>query len=249
MKNKLITILRIILPLFFWFALWQGIAMAIGHSFILPTIPDTVKALLKLVQTKSFYVATAMSLIRVVLGLITGMILGALFAILSFRVKIIKSLISPFVSVVKSTPIASIIIFLYVMVSGSGLAVAIAVLMVFPVIWQNVIQAFEAIPQELYEVCTSYEFTFKKKLKVLYFPILFRYFIPALITSVGLAWKATVSAEIIAYTKNSIGQFINDAKFNFNSEEVFAWTAVVIAMSIILERLTKFLLRRFDRCL
>ena len=61
----------------------------------------------------------------------------------------------------------------------------------------------------------------------------------------GLAWKAEIAAEIIAYTKKSIGQGINDAKYNMDTPTVFAWTLLIILFSILLELGTKKLLRRF----
>jgi NitT/TauT family transport system permease protein len=81
-------------------------------------------------------------------------------------------------------------------------------------------------------------------MRVLVIPQLVRYLIPAIVTATGLAWKSEIAAEIIAYTRNSIGQNINDAKFNMDSPTVFAWTIIVIALSIILELIAKLIMRR-----
>ena len=67
---------------------------------------------------------------------------------------------------------------------------------------------------------------------------------PAVVTAVGLAWKAEIAAEIIAYTKKSIGQGINDAKYSMDTATVFAWTVVIIIFSLCLEIITKKILRR-----
>ena len=79
------------------------------------------------------------------------------------------------------------------------------------------------------------------------FPTLLKYFIPAFITAAGLAWKSEIAAEVIAYTKNSIGGNISDANVIFDTPTAFAWTLVVIIFSIIIEVLTKFLLSRFKK--
>ena len=130
---------------------------------------------------------------------------------------------------------------------GSTLAIAIAFLMVMPIVWQNLSDGFSAIDKELSEVCDAFEFSYKKRLRLLVFPTLSSYLFPALITSVGLAWKSEIAAEIIAYTKSSIGSMINDAKYNFETPKVFALTIVVVIMSILLEALTKFLIRRYKK--
>jgi ABC-type nitrate/sulfonate/bicarbonate transport system permease component len=43
----------------------------------------------------------------------------------------------------------------------------VAFLMVFPVIWQNLYDAFSSIDRELIEVARVFEFSYKKKLKLL----------------------------------------------------------------------------------
>jgi NitT/TauT family transport system permease protein len=87
----------------------------------------------------------------------------------------------------------------------------------------------------------------KYRFYVLYFPNLKKYLIPSVITSVGLAWKSEIAAEIIAYTRNSIGQLINDGKYNLDTPVVFAWTFIVIFFSILFESLIKSLLRRIEK--
>lgn len=53
----------------------------------------------------------------------------------------------------------------------------------------------------------------------------------------GLAWKAGVAAEVLANTKHSIGGNIYNAKIYIETADLFAWTAVVIVISVLLEKL------------
>lgn len=245
MKNKLIKILEFTLPILFWGAIWQVLALIIDHPFLLPGIPETFTSLVEIVTKKAFFKTVFLSILRVLAGLLLGTALGVIFAALSYYFRWIKVLFSPFVSVVKATPIATVIILFWILFSGDLLVILIAVLMVLPIVWQNVLDGFGSIDRELIEVADVYQFSFPKRMKVLILPALSKYLIPAIITSTGLAWKAVISAEIIAYVKNSIGQLINDAKTSFDTSTVFAWTFIVIVLSLILERGTKYLLRRY----
>ena len=65
-------------------------------------------------------------------------------------------------------------------------------------------------------------------------------------TSVGLAWKSGIAAEIISYTKNSIGENIYDAKTYFEGDLLLSWTLVVIIISLIFEFAVKKISRRFE---
>lgn len=246
-KDKIFSAFKYTLSIIFLLSVWQFAAIIIDHPFLLPSIPDTLKSLLDLVVTKEFYLSTFYTLCRVFFGLLLGSLLGIVLAVSAYKVTIIKILLAPLVSIMKATPIASIIIVLYILMSGNALSIVIAVLMVFPIVWQNITDAFKAIPRELREVCDVFEFSFSKRLKVLYLPTLLKYFLPAFITAIGFAWKATVSAEIIAYTQNSIGQYINDAKYEFDSPKVFAWTLTVTLLSIAFEKIATCLLRRYKK--
>jgi NitT/TauT family transport system permease protein len=116
--------------------------------------------------------------------------------------------------------------------------------MVMPIVWQNTLDGFASVPKELIEVADLFDLPFRRRFKVLVFPVLSSYIFPAVITSVGLAWKSEIAAEIIAYTRSSIGMYINDAKSLMMTPTVFAWTAVIVIMSIALESVTKKALRR-----
>jgi NitT/TauT family transport system permease protein len=73
---------------------------------------------------------------------------------------------------------------------------------------------------------------------------LIKYLIPGIITSAGLAWKSGIAAEIIAYTSDSIGREIYNAKAFLESERMLAWTMVVIILSLIFEATLSFIGRR-----
>lgn len=241
MKNNFF---KVLLPIVFWCFIWQIGAMAVDNVFLLPDIPSTLSAFFSLFKSPTFYKVVFLSALRVILGLSLGCIVGTALAILCHKFTIISSLVTPIITVIKSTPVASFIIVLWVLLSGDALSIFIGFLMVMPIIWQNLIDGYNAIDFQLTEVAEIFEFSFKKRLKILILPTLKDYFIPAIITASGLAWKAEIAAEIIAYTKNSIGQGINDAKYNMETATVFAWTLVIILLSIMLEYATRQLLRR-----
>lgn len=232
------------MPLLFWPLIWYVAAKVIDNPFLFPRISDTAEALFQLVKTQAFYKSVALSAVRVVVGLSLGCLSGVLLGLLCSKFSIIDYLISPIMTVIRSTPVASFIVVLWVLMSGDALSVFIGFIMVMPIIWQSTSDGMSAIDKNLLEVTRIFEFSRIKKFKLLTLPTLKQFLIPAIISSVGLAWKAEIAAEIIAYTKNSIGQGINDAKYVMDTPTVFAWTAIVVVFSITLEALTKALLRR-----
>ena len=53
----------------------------------------------------------------------------------------------------------------------------------------------------------------------------------------GFAFKSGIAAEIIASPVFSIGRKLQESRIYFETAELFAWTAVVIILSMIFEKL------------
>ena len=242
-KNNLRLPVRIIVSTFFCLAIWSVLSIIVDNAYFLPGVHETFLRLLDLIGTSGFYLAILFSVARVIMGLLLGIFIGVALAILSHLFAWADYLISPIVSIMKATPIATIILILWFTFTDTSLAVFVVFLMVTPIVWQNVYDGFKSIPKELVEVCEIYQFSFRKKMKILVFPALMKYFIPAVITSIGLAWKAEIAAEIMTYS--NIGRSIQDFKtLHYDTASVFAWAVVIVVLSLILESSARYFLRR-----
>ena len=71
----------------------------------------------------------------------------------------------------------------------------------------------------------------------IYLPAILPYFRAACSLSLGLCWKAGIAAEVIGLPGGSLGERLYTAKVYFQTEDLFAWTAVIVAVSLIFERL------------
>lgn len=246
-KSKVKFALKIILPILFWLSIWEISALVIDKPYFLPDILQTLKVFFEVAKTADFYLTILLTVLRVSLGICLGVLLGVSLAVLCNYVFIADAIISPIMSIIKSTPVASFITLLWIMLDGNSLAIAIAVMMVMPIIWQNVLDGFKAVDPELSEVAKIYGFSKTKRIRLLIVPPLVKFLIPGIITATGLGWKAEIAAEIMGYVKYSVGGQINDANYHSNTPLKFAWTLVIILFSIVLERLASYLLRRFKK--
>ena len=246
MTDKIKRLIYTALSLLLWLLVWEISAHVLDREYFLPSVERTLEEFFKLLITPDFYKITLFTLLRVILGILIGTSSGIILAVLSHRFEPIYHLVKLPVTVIRSTPIASFIIILWILLSGDALCVFVTVLMVFPIIWQNLMDGYSSIDKELCEMSLVFGFSRQKHFRLITLPALKRYFIPAIITSVGLGWKAEIAAEIIAYARNSVGQMISDAKYNLLTAEVFAWTLSVVLFSILLEGLTRLLLKKFS---
>lgn len=229
--------LKIILTILFWIAAWQLAAFGVSSEILLPSPANVIKALFSLASTGDFYISVAFSVIRITLGFVYGTVFGIIFGTLSFRSKLLNMLLSPLAGVIKSTPVASFIVLLFVWFSNSTVASVTSALIVIPVMWSNTFTALSQTDKNLLEMANFFKVPYLKKIKDIYIPSVTPSLKSAAATSLGLAWKAGVAAEVICSPKNSIGGGIYSAKVYLETPSLFAWTAVVIAVSVILEKL------------
>ena len=246
MKSKLFTkdvfihvIVHKLLPIVILLSVWEIGARLYNKPYFLPGFFETLEALIRIIGEDDFFKIIFLTLLRVLTGIAIGTLTAALFAILSYKFSFLHSLFSPLNSVIKATPVASIIILLWVSMNGNSLAVFVSFMMVFPIIWQNIYDAFSSIDKELIEVSRVFGFSIRKKFELLILPSLKKFFIPAFITAIGLAFKAEVAAEIIAGVRNSIGQMIYYAKDAPKIDEMFAWTVVGVFFSMLIEWISR----------
>jgi NitT/TauT family transport system permease protein len=147
-------------------------------------------------------------------------------------------------TVIKATPVASFIILALIWMGAANVPTFITVLIVLPIVWTNLDEGLGKIDPLLIEVTKLYKMPFIKRIKFLFLPSVKPYFVSACRTSLGLAWKAGIAAEIIARPRNSIGTMIGDAKQYIMTEDMFAWTLTVIILSLVIEFLFATLLNK-----
>lgn len=232
MKNKL----KFIFAIIFWLSVW-ALASCFTKPILLPSPVLVLKALIAEGATDDFWFSCFFSLLRIFSGFAAGIIAGTVLSALSSLSKIIKALISPLMSVIKATPVASFIILAWVWISTGKVPAFISFLLVLPIVYTNLCEGVENTDVKLIEVAKIYGFSFVKKLKFIYLPQLKPYFLSALKSSLGLAWKAGVAAEVLCQPKMSLGRAIYESKLYLETPRLFAVTIVVILLSYILEKL------------
>lgn len=235
MNKTLKKILKIVACVAFWLGVWCLLSLMVNKSVILPSPAATVKRLWELLGTREFYLSCLSSLGRVFAGLLTGVAAGILLAILSNIGA--EFIISPAVSVIKATPVASVIIVMLFFLKRDVVPITATALMVTPIIYSNVSKGARSADKSVAEVAAVYGFSRGKRLKFVTIPSVIPFFSAGVQSAVGLAWKAGVAAEVLCTPKTSIGSALWDSKTYLLSEDLFAWTLTVILLSIVIEKL------------
>ena len=232
----------------FWLLVWQGASMALasttgGRTLLLASPAEALRRLLELAVTAEFWQAVGFSTARILGGGLLACVAAVVLAALSARFRWVEDLLSPLVAVVKAVPVVSFIILALIFISSRNLSLLISGLMAFPPVYLNVLAGIRRTDPQLLEMARVFRVPVLRQLRGIYLPAVLPYFRSALSLGMGLCWKSGAAAEVIGLPDGSIGDHLYSAKVYFQTADLFAWTAVIIAASVLLERL---LLRGVD---
>ena len=225
MKKKLIVNL---ISALFWLAVWQAASIAVASPLLLPGPVSVAKRLVDLSGTSQFWQTAGISLLRILLGIFAALVLGVLTAVVCCRFSLARAVIAPAINIVKATPVASFIMLALLWLDRNILPIFITVLIALPVVHSNVSGGIFAIDRGLLQVCRSFGFGFWKKIRILYIPSVFPYFLSACRSSLGLAWKAGVAAEVLAVPAVSIGKMIYGSKMYLETTDPVSYTHLTL---------------------
>ena len=246
-RNRIIRVLAVA----FWIAVWQGVSLAVGSEILVASPARTFGALLSLLREGAFYRAVLGSLMRICAGFALALALGIALGALSFVVGWVRALLHPVVSVVKATPVASFVILALIWISSKNLSIFISFLMVFPIMYENMLAGLESADAKLLEMGQVFHLSRMARIRAIYLPAAYPFLLSAARLSLGMCWKSGIAAEVIGQPRQSIGAELNQAKLIFNTPDLFAWTVTIIVVSVVFERLVlcgiRALMRRWER--
>lgn len=229
-------------------AVWQFGAMLVGNHLLLVTPLVVLRTLGELSVSMEFWGVVAFSFLRIASGFLLALATAILLAAAAGRYRIAEVMLMPYMSAVKSTPVASFIILCLIWLSSQNLSVFIAFLMVLPIVYTNILQGIKSTDAKLLEMAGLFQVGWWRKLNYIYLPHLKSYLISACSVSIGMSWKAGIAAEVIGIPQGSIGEKLYEAKVYFSSGDLFAWTVAIVVISLAFEKVFIRLLKAlFDR--
>lgn len=234
---------RAALALVFWLIVWQLVSKAVGLELLLPGPLCVARTLGTLLPQGEFWRSVLRSLARVLCGFAAGTALGVLLAALTHASVLCDTLLAPAIRLMRTVPVASFIVLALLWLRSSVLPAVITGIVVLPVVWGNLRAGIAAVERQYLELARVYRFGCRKTLRLVYVPSVLPYFRAALLSGIGMGWKAGVAAEVLCQPKFSIGAHLYNAKIYLETPELFAWTIVVIALSLLIEKLLQHFVR------
>ena len=215
---------------------WEIAALLIHQRILLVTPVAVARRLCTIWRVEGFARAIWFSFYHIAGGFLLGLILGCLLAYLAATHPVVETLLWPWMATIKSVPVASFVVICLIWLSARNLSVFISFLIVIPIIYQNVLEGLRAENREMQEVATVFQLPWRKRFRYIELPKLRPFLLSACRVTTGMAWKAGIAAEIIGVPNGSIGKMLYTAKIYLDTDDLLAWTVIIVVISVVAEK-------------
>lgn len=214
---------------------WQILAIRVHNDIFIPYPKDVVLSILEILSKKESYTAILLTIGRVGKGFLISLLVAIILSILACEYKTIFYLLEPLTILTKTIPNISYIVIAIIWLGSEGAVSAVTFLILFPIFYNAFINHLEDEEKKTQNISILYEETFFKKLKLHIFPSLFVEILRTGKTAFSMGLKVAIMAEIIGAVRYGIGKQMNYARINLNTADIFAWTIIVILISLLFD--------------
>ena len=227
----------------FWILVWEVLALAIANAIVLASPSQVLMYLIENGTKKEVWFSIGASFFRILVGFLLAFCSGIIIGIVNYKVKLLRAIIEPLLAAIKAVPVAAVTVLLLLWFSSQSLSVVLCFIIVLPNVYEQMMAGLENIDKEKLALANCYGLPWWRKLLTIYRTSVVPYLYSSMKICVGLSFKSAVAAEIIATPAKTIGERLYFAKIHLDTPGLFAWTLIIVILSIVTE---KILLIGFD---
>jgi NitT/TauT family transport system permease protein len=215
-------------------ALWWLVSLKMP-VYVLPGPERVLARMVQLTRSGDLPVNLLTTLARVLAGFAVAVAIGVPGGILLGSQRALGTFFEPIIPVLNTVSSAIWAIFAIIWFGLSPLTPIFVVLMTaLPLIITNVWQGTQAVNADYVELARALRFSRWKTLSKIYLPSILPYFFSGARLAFGFGWRVSLVAETIG-ASSGVGYRLRQASDLIQTDQVFAWTIVQIAMMLVIE--------------
>ena len=229
-KNSLHTFIGIILIILLWIIISSCIS---NNTMIFPNPLVTLKETFRLLGKSFTYKCILQSILRTFIGFIGSFILALILGVIAGNFNFIRRILSPFFSVLKTIPTASLVFLFLVLVGAKNAPIIMVEIICLPIIYEAVVRGFENIDINITRAAIMDGASFFKKLFFVNIPMISPYIFVGIVSSFSLSFKIEIMAEVISGTTvDGLGSIISACQKSdpTNMVSIFAYSLIGIVV-------------------
>ena len=234
---------------------WVVAYFVVQDDYVLPSPWSTAQAAWALLGKGAFYLALLATLGRAALAFVVALVLGVGLAVIAYLYPSFERFLRGIIAVLRALPTMAALLLILLAASKLGISeylppVVIGILTLFPLLYTAAYSALSGVDKDLLEMSRVYRVPVSVQIKRLYLPSA----LPALcregVAALSFSLKLIVSAEVLAFTSQSIGGWMQTANLGYEIAEMTALTAIVCLLGVLVEVLGVWLVKAWEerRC-
>lgn len=228
-------------------ALWLVSARLLGSAILLPGPGEVLRTTVNLFTQEEFLAHIGATLWRSLVAFALATAGAGILGIAAGVFPSLELLLRPWVLIVRSTPVISIILLTLVLLQSGVVPAVVAVLITFPLVYVTVVEGVGSVDPALEEMSRLYRVPLGRRIRRLYIPSVAPFFLSGLHAALGLTFKVVAAAEVLAQPRSGVGSAMQEARILLKTAEVLAWTVVLLLLSALGELLFRGLRRGMGR--
>lgn len=233
MKRIVLTCLSILLiPV-----AWQLLSWQMAQPQLIPSFPDLIRALFRLVYSPGFLVSIGTTCLRACVGLLLSLAAASITAFLLNRSEAIRFLFMPWLSLLRSVPVISFILLALIFLNPEMIPLLIAFLTMYPLLTENLLKGLMNRRDSWKMLARQFHLNAWNRLFQINYPQLRSYLFSGLASAVGFGWRAIIMGEVLSQCVDGIGKRMKEAQVFIDVPELIAWTLVAIVLSWLTDKL------------
>lgn len=245
-KGALFTRLAEAVPvLLFWLGLWSLAALLLRNPVLLPGPWELLPLLPGVLGDSSFLLSFVRSALQLLGAWFFTTLIALAWAMLAHRFPFLRRLTAPWMGLLRSIPFAALIVLLLLWIPLDVLPYCFVFFSVLPLLYSPLLRRLDEGNPDLEEVARVFGWTRRARFVGLFCPMLEEELYLLLPHSLGFAWKAGISGEIIARLPQSLGFRIYEAKILLSTGEILLMILFLLLCATLSVRLLQVLMDRF----
>lgn len=233
MKRSVLTCLSLLLiPV-----AWQLLSWQMAQPQLIPSFPDLIRALFRLVYSPGFLVSIGTTCLRACVGLLLSLAAASITAFLLNRSEGIRLLFMPWLSLLRSVPVISFILLALIFLNPEMIPLLIAFLTMYPLLTENLLKGLMNRRDSWKMLARQFHLNAWNRLFQINYPQLKPYLFSGLASAVGFGWRAIIMGEVLSQCVDGIGKRMKEAQVFIDVPELIAWTLVAIVLSWLTDKL------------
>lgn len=209
-----------------------------GHrvygALVLPGLEDTLSALLRMTGDGLVGPALAETTAHAIAGWLIGVGAGVILGTLAGLRDEVRAALQPVAIILLGIPAITWVVMALLWFGGDWAVIFTIAVATSPLVFAAAVEGARSLDGGLIRMAQVYRVPFGARILNMHAPHMASHLFPALATTLAMAWKVAIMAELLAGA-GGIGDGIAGARARIDTSEIMAWIVVVACVLVVVD--------------